>query len=268
MKALAHTEVPVPEMFLLCEDEAVIGTTFFVMEYIDGRLLADVTLPGLSSEERRAIYFEMIRVLAALHSVDYVALGLSDFGKPGNYFARQIGRWSQQYVATKTDQIASMEQLMEYLPLNVPEDETACIAHGDYRMENMLFHPTEPKMLVLLDWELSTLGHPLGDLAYSCGAYHFKMAGNASLVGMTGPETGIPTESEFVEEYCRRTGRPGIPDWNFYMAFAFFRLASILQGVYKRGLMGTASSTLALQRGKLARETSDLAWSFIEKGDE
>jgi len=266
MKALEPTDVPVPGMCLLCEDESVIGTTFFVMEYVEGRLFKDLTLPDMLPAERRAIYFEMIRVLAALHSVDYVALGLSDFGKPGNYFARQIARWSKQYVAAKTDHIPSMENLMQYLPQNVPADDTTCIAHGDYRMENMLFHPTEPKILALIDWELSTLGHPLGDLAYSCAAYHFQMAGTSSLVGVAGPETGIPTESEFVEEYCRRTGREGIPNWNFYMAFAFFRLTSILQGVYKRGLMGTASSTHALERGRLTRSISDLAWSFIEKG--
>jgi len=266
MKALEQSDVPVPRMNLLCEDETVIGTTFFVMEYVEGRLFSNVTLPGLPTGERRAIYFEMIRVLAALHSVDYEALGLSDFGKPGNYFARQIGRWSKQYVSAKTDDIPSMENLMNYLPQNVPPDDTTCIAHGDYRLENMLFHPTEPKILALLDWELSTLGHPLGDLAYSCGAYHYNMPGNPSLVGICGAKTGIPTESEFVEEYCRRIGREGIPNWNFYMAFAFFRLASILQGVYKRGLMGTASSTRALERGSLTRSISDLAWSFIKNG--
>jgi aminoglycoside phosphotransferase (APT) family kinase protein len=265
MKTLEHTDVPVPKMYHLCEDENVIGTAFFVMEYIDGRLFADVTLPGLSSGERRAIFFEMIRVLAALHSVDYEAMGLSDFGKSGNYFARQIGRWSKQYVSAKTDQIQSMENLMNYLPQNVPPDDITCIVHGDYRMENMLFHPTEPRILALLDWELSTLGHPLGDLAYSCGSYHFAMGGRTSLQGICGPESGIPTESEFVSEYCRRTGRPGIPNWNFYMAFGFFRLASILQGVYKRGLMGTASSTQALEVGRLTRKISDLAWSFIER---
>ena len=216
----------------------VIGTTFFVMEYVDGRLFDDVSLPGLSPAERRAIYFEMIRVLAALHSVDYVALGLSDFGKPGNYFARQIARWSGQYVAAKTDHIPSME--------------------------NMLFHPTEPKILALLDWELSTQGHPLADLAYSCGSYHYAMTGSPGLVDIAGVQSGIPTEPELVEEYCRRTGREGIPHWNFYMAFGFFRLASILQGVYKRGLMGIASSSEALQKGKLARSISDLAWSFFE----
>ncbi len=264
MKALEHTDVPVPRMYLLCEEEKVIGTAFFVMEYVEGRLFANVTLPGLIPDERRAIYFEMIRVLAALHSVDYEAIGLSDFGKSGNYFARQIGRWSKQYVSAKTDQIPSMEHLMNYLPQNVPPDDMTCIVHGDYRMENMLFHPTEPKILALLDWELSTLGHPFGDLAYSCNPYHFTMAGNPSLQGVCGPESGIPTESEFVGEYCRRTGRPGIPNWDFYLAFAFFRLASICQGVYKRGLMGTASSTQALERGRLTRAISDLAWSFIE----
>jgi aminoglycoside phosphotransferase (APT) family kinase protein len=267
MKALEPTDVPVPKMVLLCEDDAVIGTTFFVMEYVNGRLFSNLTLPAMSAEERRALYYEMTRVLAALHSIDYVALGLSDFGKPGNYFARQIARWSKQYEATQTDHMPSMENLMEYLPRYIPEDDTTCIAHGDYRMENMLFHPTESRMMALLDWELSTLGHPLGDLAYSCMPYHFGLAGTPSLVGVAGPETGIPTESEFIEEYCRQTGRDSIPNWNFYLAFAFFRLASILQGVYKRGLMGTASSTRALERGRLARKTSDIAWSFIENGN-
>jgi aminoglycoside phosphotransferase (APT) family kinase protein len=264
MKALENSEVPVPQMVHLCEDEQVIGTMFFLMEYVEGRLFDNVTLPKLSSAKRRAVYFEMIRVLAALHSIDYVARGLSDFGKPGNYFARQIARWSRQYVATKTDHIPSMENLMDHLPQLVPVDDASCIVHGDYRMENMLFHPTEPKIRALLDWELSTLGHPLGDLAYSCCSYHFAVTGKPGLTGIAGAQTGIPTEPEFVEEYCRLTGREGIPDWNFYRAFAFFRLASILQGVYKRGLMGIASSNEALQRGKLARSISDLAWSFIE----
>jgi aminoglycoside phosphotransferase (APT) family kinase protein len=264
MKALEHSDVPVPRMYLLCEDETVIGTTFFVMEFVEGRLFSNVTLPGLAPAERRRIYFEMMRVLAALHSVDYEGLGLSDFGKPGNYFARQIGRWSKQYVSAKTDQIDSMESLMNYLPQNVPPDDITCLVHGDYRMENMLFHPTEPRILALLDWELSTLGHPLGDLAYSCAPYHYNLPENPSLVDIDLAKTGIPAESEFVEEYCRRTGRKGIPNWKFYMAFAFFRLASICQGVYKRGLMGTASSTQALERGRLTRTISDLAWSFIE----
>jgi aminoglycoside phosphotransferase (APT) family kinase protein len=264
MKALKESDVPVPEMYLLCEDENIIGTTFFVMEYVQGRVLEDITLPAMTPGERHAIYLDMIRVLAALHSVDYAALGLENFGKPGNYFSRQIGRWSKQYVAAKTDEIPSMERLMEYLPANVPADDTSCIVHGDYRMGNMLFHPDEPKVAALLDWELSTLGHPLGDLGYSCMFYHSGIAGRTSLEGLSGQASGIPTEDEFLAEYCRLTGRDGIPNWNFYLAFSFFRLASILQGVYKRGIMGNASSTEAIERGRLAREIADLAWALLE----
>jgi aminoglycoside phosphotransferase (APT) family kinase protein len=264
MKALEKSDVPVPIMYLLCEDKSVIGTPFFVMEHVSGRVLEDITLPGMTPEERRAIYFDMVRVLAALHSVDYTALGLADYGKPGNYYTRQIGRWSKQYVAAKTDEIMSMERLMEYLPANVPADDTSCIVHGDYRLGNMLLHPTEPRVVALLDWELSTLGHPLGDLGYCCMFYHSGIAGRLGLDGLTGPETGIPTEEEFTGEYCRLTGRDGIPHWNFYLAFSYFRLASILQGVYKRGIMGNASSREALERGRMARQIADIAWALIE----
>ena len=263
MKALEKSDVPVPEMYLLCEDENIIGTTFFVMEHVQGRILEDITLPDMTPDERHAIYFDMVRVLAALHSVDYAALGLENYGKPGNYFIRQIGRWSKQYVAAKTDEIPSMERLMEYLPANVPADDTSCIVHGDYRMGNMLFHPTEPKVVALLDWELSTLGHPLGDLGYCCMFYHSGIVGRANLDGLTGPAGGIPTEEEFLAEYCRLSGRCSIPNWNFYLAFSFFRLASILQGVYKRGIMGNASSTEAIERGRMAREIADLAWALL-----
>ena len=264
MKALEKTDVPVPKMLLLSENDAVIGTPFFVMEYVHGRVLEDFTLPDKSTEERRAIYLDMVRVLAALHSVNYAELGLIDFGKPGNYFSRQIGRWSKQYVAAKTDEIVSMERLMEYLPENVPEDDTSCIVHGDYRMGNMLFHPTEPRIVALLDWELSTLGHPLGDLGYSCMPYHSGVAGPRSLEGLAGPQSGILSEQELVAEYCRLTGRDSIANFNFYLAFSYFRLASILQGVYKRGIMGNASSTAAVERGRLAREIADLAWKLLE----
>ena len=264
MDALAATDVPVPKMRLLCEDDTVIGTPFFVMEYVHGRVLEDFTLPDQTPQERRSIYLDMVRVLAALHSVNYIDLGLGNFGKPGNYFSRQISRWSKQYIAAKTDDIASMERLMRYLPENVPEDDTSCIAHGDFRMGNMLFHPTEPRIVALLDWELSTLGHPLGDLGYSCMAYHSGIIGPRSLKGLAGPQTGIPTQEEFVAEYCRLTERDSIPGLNFYLAFSFFRFASILQGVYKRGIMGNASSTEALEKGRLALEMADIAWNLIE----
>ena len=264
MKALAKTDVPVPEMLLLCEDHAVIGTPFFIMEYVHGRILEDFTLPDQSPQERRAIYLDVVRVLAALHSVNYADLGLDDFGKPGNYFSRQIGRWSKQYVAAKTDEIVSMEKLMAYLPENVPDDDTSCIVHGDYRMGNMLFHPTEPRVVAMLDWELSTLGHPLGDLGYSCMPYHSGVAGPISLEGLAGPQSGIPTQTEFIAEYCRLTGRESIPNLNFYLAFSFFRLASIIQGVYKRGIMGNASSTEALEKGRMARQIADIAWALLE----
>ena len=264
MKALAKTDVPVPEMLLLCEDHAVIGTPFFIMEYVHGRILEDFTLPNQSPQERRAIYLDVVRVLAALHSLNYADLGLDDFGKPGNYFSRQIGRWSKQYVAAKTDEIVSMEKLMAYLPENVPDDDTSCIVHGDYRMGNMLFHPTEPRVVAMLDWELSTLGHPLGDLGYSCMPYHSGVAGPISLEGLAGPQSGIPTQAEFIAEYCRLTGRESIPNLNFYLAFSFFRLSSIVQGVYKRGIMGNASSTEALEKGRLARQIADIAWALLE----
>ena len=264
MKALEKSDVPVPRMELLCEDESIIGTAFFVMEHVRSRVLEDISLPGMAPEDRHALYMDMIRVLAALHSVDYPALGLESFGKPGNYFSRQIGRWSKQYVAAKTDEIESMQRLMEYLPANVPADDTSCIVHGDYRLGNMLLHPTEPRIVAVVDWELSTLGHPLGDLGYSCMIYHSGIVGRVSLSGQSRSETGIPTEEEFLAEYCRLTGRDGIPDWNFYLAFSFFRLASILQGVYKRGIMGNASSAEAMERGRLAREIADLAWSLLE----
>ncbi|MCP4624926.1 MAG: phosphotransferase [bacterium] len=264
MKALDQSDVPVPRMGLLCEDENIIGTPFFVMEHVQSRLLEDIALPDMAPQERRTLYFDLIRVLAALHSVDYTARGLDSFGKPGNYFSRQIGRWSKQYVAAKTDEIESMERLMEYLPANVPDDDTSCIVHGDYRMGNMLLHPTEPRIVAVVDWELSTLGHPLGDLGYSCMFYHSGIVGRASLDDQAGSATGIPSEEEFLAEYCRLTGREGIPNWNFYLAFSFFRLASILQGVYKRGIMGNASSSEAMKRGRLAREIADLAGSLLK----
>ena len=245
MKALAATDVPVPKMHALCEDESVIGTSFYVMDFLEGRIFRDPQLPGLAPAERAAIYDSMNDVLARLHKVDFASVGLGDFGKPGNYFERQIARWITQYRAAQTDDIADMERLIEWMPLNIPKDDSVSIAHGDYRLENTIFHPTEPKMIAVLDWELSTIGHPLADLAYNCMGYHVQNPRQGGLVGVDFAASGIPAERDYVAKYCARVGRGRIDNWSFYVSFAVFRLASIAQGVYKRGLDGNASSETA-----------------------
>jgi aminoglycoside phosphotransferase (APT) family kinase protein len=191
------------------------------------------------------------------------AVGLSDYGKPGNYYVRQIARWSQQYVAAKTEAIASMDRLIDWLPAHIPPGDESSIVHGDYRVENLIFHPTEPRIVAVVDWELSTLGHPFADLAYNCLTYHLPPEALGRVDGDQGDREGLPTEEEYVATYCRRTGRLFIPNWNFYLAFSMFRLASILQGVYARGLLGNAASGYALQRGAAARLIADKAVQFI-----
>lgn len=253
MKALAKTDVPVPAVLLLCEDPAIIGTTFFVMEHLDGRVLWD------AAKQSRAIHDEMIRVLATLHLVDYEAVGLGDFGKPGNYFERQISRWTRQYHASQTDDIESMNRLIDWLPRNVPEDDATSLVHGDFRIDNLIFHGSEPRVIGVVDWELATLGHPLADLAYLCQAYHVELPHQPRIEG--GGE--VPMEEEVIGAYCRLTGRQGVPDWPFYLAFSIFRLAAIAQGVYKRGLDGNASSTRALELGRLVKILSDAAWNLV-----
>ena len=265
MKALEGSEVPVPKMRLLCRDESIVGTVFFVMDHVPGRVLRNLTLPDFPPEQRRAIFSDMNRVLAALHTQDYRAIDLEDFGKTGSYYSRQISRWSRQYLAAQTAPIREMDLLMEHLPRLVPKTEAVGVIHGDYRLENLLIHPTEPRVVAVLDWELSTLGHPLGDLAYNCLGYHYQQDGSDSSLGdIAGPASGIPTEEEYLAWYCERTGRASIENWNFYLAFAVFRLASILQGVYKRGLQGNASSDTALERGRLAPMAAAMAWDFIK----
>ena len=259
-KALEETEVPVPKTYLLCEDSSIVGTPFFVMQYLEGRVFKDSALPEYSPEDRRKIYFDMIRGLAALHTVDYEAVGLASYGKPGNYFARQTGRWTKQYVAAQTHEIPSMEQLMQWLPNNMPEDDTTSIVHGDYQLYNIMFHETEPRCIAVLDWELSTLGNPMADLAYNSMKYHEVFNGKPFE-----PTDGIPDESEVVEEYCRLTGRQNIDNWNFCLAFSFFRLASICQGVYKRGLDGNASSSTALQMKSKVTDCADAAWRIANR---
>ena len=259
-EALRETDVPVPRMHLLVQDDSVIGTPFYVMEYVEGRVLTDPTLSDSSPQERASIYAEVGRVLAVLHSVDYEAVGLGDFGKPGNYFVRQIGRWTKQYKAAQTDDVADMTRLMEWLPEHVPDDDRTSIVHGDYQLYNLLFHPTEPRVVSVLDWELSTLGHPLADLAYLSMSYHLPLRGPPLV-----PGSGIPTEQELVAAYSARTGAGPIEHWNFYLAFGFFRIASIAQGVYKRALQGNASSSEAIHMREAVGRTTQKGWELAQK---
>lgn len=263
MKALAATDVPVPRMHVLCEDESVIGTSFYVMDYLEGRIFRNPQLPDCTRSERVAIYDAMNDVLARLHRVDYAAIGLGDFGKPGNYFDRQIARWITQYQAAQTDPIPDMDWLIHWMPANIPPEDSVAIAHGDYRLENMIVHPTEPRILAVLDWELATIGHPLADLAYNCMGYHVMNPSQGGLTDVDFEASGIPREADYLAAYRRRTGRTRIDNWNFYLSFAVFRLASIAQGVYKRGLDGNASSPEAAKRGNLtaflARHAVELA---------
>ena len=260
MAALGDSGIPVPRTHLMCADASLIGTAFFVMDCVDGRVFRQPHLPGVSPQDRAAMYDEMVDVLARLHGVDVAAAGLADYGKPGNYYARQIARWSQQYLAAKTHEIAAMDRLMEWLPAHIPPGDDTTIVHGDYRVENLIFHPTEPRIVAIVDWELSTLGHPLADLAYNCLTYHLAPEALGRPDEGEIDRRGLPSEAEYVAAYCQRTGRPGVPDWHFYLAFSMFRLASILQGVYARGLHGNAASAYALQRGAAARQIADCAW--------
>lgn len=268
IKALSdHTDVPVPKPYALCQDDAVIGTAFYIMEFLPGRILADPKMPGIAPADRRRIFDSMNDVLARIHNVDYRAVGLGDFGREGQYIARQIARWSSQYDLARTTHLEAMERLKQWLPANIPPGDETRINHGDYRLGNTIVHPTEPRIVAVLDWELSTLGHPLADLGYNCMMYHFGEGFGASGgYAETDLEAfGIPTEREYLAAYARRTGRERIEHWDFYLAFSLFRLAAIVQGVYKRGLDGNASSTTATQYGDRARVLSELGWSMVEK---
>lgn len=242
MSALQDSGVPVPRTYMLCEDDTIIGTPFFVMEWVDGRVFTDSRLPDVSPADRRSIMDHFYDVLAALHTVDYQTRGLGEFGRPGNYYARQISRWSRQYVASKTEDIPDMDYLMEWLPENIPTSDETTLVHGDYRIGNCIVHPTEPKIVAVLDWELSTLGHPLADLAYCCQGYHADVAPGETLQDLDFSDYGIPSEPEVLRRYAASVGIPAIENWSFYMAFTLFRSGAIIQGVYKRGLDGNASS--------------------------
>jgi aminoglycoside phosphotransferase (APT) family kinase protein len=268
MNALAQSAVPVPKMHLLCDDDSVIGSMFYVMDYIDGRIMWDAALPEQSNTERSAIYDAMNQVLADLHNVDIETVGVSDYGRPGNYFERQLSRWTSQYRASETVAIPAMETLIQWLAENLPPDDgLVCINHGDFRLDNMMFDRNEPKVLALLDWELSTLGHPYADLAYQCMQLRIpKDAAIPGLGGMDREALGIPSEKDYVKRYCERRGIAGIDHWVFYLAFSFFRLSAILQGVYKRALDGNASSQKAINYGALAAPLAELGVSLIEQG--
>lgn len=250
LDALRDTDVPVPNAIALCTDDSVIGSMFYVMEHLEGRIFWDPAVPEVNNEERTAIYDEMNRVLAALHRVNVDTVGLTDYGKPGNYYARQIGRWTKQYRASETEAVAEMEALIDWLPNHIPEgDETVALVHGDYRLDNMIFHPREPRIIGILDWELSTIGDPLADLAYQLMAWRFPREGGISgLEGLDRSSLGLPSDEDYIAAYCHRTGRDGIDNWPFYMAFCFFRIAAILQGIKKRAQIGTASSAEADSR--------------------
>ena len=265
LRALAATDVPVGEVMCLCEDEAIIGRAFYIMAFVDGRVFWEQSLPALSASERGRVYDEMNRVMSALHRVDYQAAGLSDFGRPGNYLARQIGRWSKQYLASETDAIPEMNRLIDWLPGHVPAGDETSIVHGDFRLDNMIFSREEPKVIAVLDWELSTLGHPLADFSYHCMGYHIPPAQFRGIAGLDLKALGIPDEATYKDAYCRRTGREGIDNWDFYLAYNCFRLAAILQGIKKRVVDGTAASTEAAQAGSRARPLAQLAWRFAQR---
>jgi aminoglycoside phosphotransferase (APT) family kinase protein len=280
MSGLAGTDVPVPRMYCLCEDESVIGRAFYLMEFMAGRVLWDQSLPGMAAAERSAIYDEMNRVIAALHTVNFAERGLAGYGKPGNYFDRQIGRWSKQYRASAdgagpmSQPIPEMEKLVDWLPAHIPaaarDERRVSIVHGDFRLDNLMFHPTEPRVIAVLDWELSTLGHPLADFSYHCMSWHIPYGpGARGIAGLDLAAMGIPGEDEYMRRYCERTGFGTVAelraDWNFYMAYNLFRIAAILQGIAKRVEAGTASSAQAAASGAGARPMAELAWTFAQK---
>ncbi len=273
MSGLAGTGVPVPAMYALCEDESVIGRAFYVMEFMQGRVLWDQSLPGMQPAERAAIYDESNRVISALHTVKFAERGLANYGKPGSYFERQIGRWSKQYQASITQPIPEMDQLMAWLPAHMPasarDESRVSIVHGDYRLDNLMFHPTEPRVIAVLDWELSTLGHPLADFSYHCMAWHIPPGHFRGIGGLDLAALGIPSEQDYIRKYCERTGLATpdelAADWNFYLAYNLFRLAAILQGIAKRVESGTASSAQAKASGEGAKPLAQLAWSFAQR---
>lgn len=270
LHALRDTAVPVPRVYHLCEDDSVFGAMFYVMGYEEGRIFWDAALPEVAIQDRQAIVEEQVRALATLHNVDPKAVGLGDYGPQANYYLRQISRWSKQYKSAETQQIASMDTLLRWLPENMPADD-GCVSliHGDYRLDNMIFHPTEPRIIAILDWELSTLGHPLADLAYGCMCMRLPEMGSLKgLAGKNRDELGLLDEEQIIALYCKLRNLDHIDHWPFYLAFSYFRLAAICQGVYKRAQMGNASDVRAASRENLAPALSDMAIDVLKRGNE
>jgi len=267
ISALHKAGFPVARPHVLCEDDSVIGTAFYVMDCVEGRVLWDQALPGMTNAERAAIWDELNSVISRLHSIDYRAVGLEGFGKPGNYIERQVARWSKQYEASETQKIEAMDNLIAWLPANIPPETGTTVVHGDYRLDNTIFHPTEPRILAVLDWELSTLGDPLADFAYHCMSWHIPPGQFRGIGGLDLEALGIPTEEQYLETYLKRTGRGAVDPshWDFYMAYNLFRIAAILQGIAKRVVDGTAASAHARDAGSRARPMAELGWQQVEK---
>jgi aminoglycoside phosphotransferase (APT) family kinase protein len=265
MKALGGAGFPSPVMHGLCMDRDIIGTEFYVMEFVEGRIFWDPLLPDLNNAERADIYDASNTTLAHLHSVDHETAGLGDYGKPGNYFQRQIGRWSKQYKSAETETVEAMDKLIEWLPQAAPEQDRTSVVHGDYRLDNMIFHPTEPRVIAVLDWELSTLGDPLADFTYQLMGWVMPPEVRNGFLGVDIASLGIPSIEEYTAKYCERTGRSGIPELDFYFAYNTFRLTGIIQGVYARALQGNASNTKALEMGAAVKPMAEHAWGFARK---
>jgi aminoglycoside phosphotransferase (APT) family kinase protein len=267
LDALRDSDVPVPKVYCYSDDSSVVGTPFYIMEFLDGRVWSDQSLPGLTGAERAAVYAEMNRVIAAMHRMDPDAVGLSDFGRTGNYFQRQIARWTRQYGDSRTGDIAAMDALTEWLPQCIPPGDETAIVHGDYRLDNLVFHPTQAQIIGVLDWELSTLGHPMADFAYHCMSWHIPADLWRGIGGLDLQALGIPSSTEYLRRYCDRTGAQTLEHWDFYLAFNFFRIAAILQGIAKRALDGSAAASDAAETGRKAAPLAALGWQCAQRYD-
>ncbi len=265
IQALHDTDVPVPRVFAYCDDDSIVGTPFYLMEWLEGRIWTDQSLPGMAAEQRADIYAEMNRVIAALHALDPASVGLADFGRPGNYFARQISRWSRQCSESTLPMGNAMRRLMEWLPQHIPPGDETTIVHGDYRLDNLIFHASEPRAIGVIDWELSTLGHPLADFAYHCMSWRIPAALWRGIGGLHLNDTGIPSEARYIRTYTAATGRDPSIDWEFYMAYNLFRMAAILRGIGQRVADGTATAADAKQIAAKADPLAEIGWASAKR---